>query len=361
MSPPVVDHIVQIILIATGDLADYTDAMLEQLQATIASKIGVPADAVSISVAPASVRVTALITFPASIPPEDIVTDARNLLKDPVTASEVLEVMVVESIEYIGLLGAPRPPPSPRSPPVQPGGLDADSPPPESDLGLIFGLAVPLPLICLVVCCITIMCGRRHRASRKKRQLMRSDESGTAMMDSSSRRSRRGRSKVAVAPGPPPPASAPAFAAADANGSGALDSSEFAAALGMGHGTTSPSRSPALAPLAPLSQQPATTQALPQYQQQPLQPIQQRAPAPAALGALPPVAARGNPGQAVLAPLGPLPAANVPRRASAPLAPIAPPPAQPVRPFPANGSGHFAIANDSLPSLTQTREQARVD
>lgn len=359
MRPPAISIVVQIVLIAAGDLADYTDETVAQLEAVTAAEVGVPVEAVHFTVEPASVLLTGLITFPASIPSEEIVTAVRNLLKDPATASAELGI-TVESIVYIGVLGAPRPPPSPSSPPVQPGGLDPDGARPELDLRFILGLAIPLPLICLLLCCITIVCSGRHQAARRKRQLTRSHEAETAMMASSPRRSRRGKAKVAVAPGPPPPGSDPAFAAADADASGALDAAEFAAAH---KNSLVPARTPVLVPLAPLSQQPAAFQALPQYQQQPLQPIQQRAPATAASGALPPVGVPRSaaPTQPVLAPLPLLPAAGAPRMAPAPLTPIAQPPLPPGRPLSTNGSGHFAIANDSLPSLTQTREQARVD
>jgi hypothetical protein len=360
MNPPAISITVQFVLIAAGDLADYSNRTVPQLERIVAAKVGVPVDAVDITVEPASVRLSGLITFPASIPSEEIVTAVRNLLKDPATASAELGISV-ESIEYIGVLGAPRPPPSPGTPPIQPGGLSLDGTRPASDLGLILGLAIPLPLICLLACCTMIVYGRRHRAARRKRKLLSSDEAGIDMVSSNPRRSRRGKAKVAVAPGPPPPDSAAAFAAADTDASGALNASEFAAAY---NNLRAPARGPELVPLAPLPQQPAATQPLPQYQQQPLQPIPPRAPAAAASGALPPVAFRGMPAaptQPVLVPLAPLPAAGAPRRAPAPLAPIAQPSVHGGRPLQATASGHFAIANDSLPSLTQTREQARVD
>lgn len=346
---------VEIVLIAAGNVADYIQGTIAKMQAALAAKLSVPLDAVQITIVPASVRITALITFPSSIPEQDISGAARSLLKDPATASSELGV-TIESVEYIGQYNAPRPPPSPNSPPVYPGGLEPEKSPPSTDVALILGLAIPLPLIVVLVCCITLVCFRQSRVAHRKRQLMQSDEeTGTALMTPNTRSSRHRRSQVAVAPGPPPPDTS--FAAADADGSGALSAAEFANAYNKSSQAPAPARpptGPALVPLAPLSSNMGPSQPLPQFQQLPLQPIQQRAPAP---GALPPVAPPGAvkpQGQPSLPPVAP------PASAGGPM-PIAPPSGQLAPLQPGRGSGRFAIANDALPSLTQTREQARVD
>ena len=115
--PPVV----VLTMTASGSVSDYSDTT--SLQSSIAAVVGVNASAVTVTVAAASVLITASIAVPASTTPAAVQTTLSSNLGTAAAASTVLSVTVL-SIPTVMIV---MPPPSLQSPPTPP-----PPPPPPS-------------------------------------------------------------------------------------------------------------------------------------------------------------------------------------------------------------------------------------
>ena len=136
--PPVV-----LTMTASGSVSDYTDTTA--LQSSIAAVAAVDASAVTVTVAAASVLITAIIEVPASTTPVTVQTTLSSSLGTAAAASAALGITVV-SVPKIVVAAPPSPSPPPSPPSLPETDEDLSQRPPDSGddglpLGAIFGIA----------------------------------------------------------------------------------------------------------------------------------------------------------------------------------------------------------------------------
>ena len=106
-------------LTASGSISDYSDT--SSLQQSVATAAGIDKSLVTISVAAASVIITASIAVPASTTATAVQTSLSSNLATTEAASTALGV-TVESVPTVAMASPPPPPPPP--PAVDASGLD---------------------------------------------------------------------------------------------------------------------------------------------------------------------------------------------------------------------------------------------
>ena len=121
-SPPPSTGSVVLTLTASGSVSDYSDT--SSLQQAIATAAGVDKSLVTISVAAASVRITATIAVPASTTAAAVQTSLSSSLGTSDTASAALGI-TVEEVPTVAAAAAAASPSSSPSPPL--------APPPDAD------------------------------------------------------------------------------------------------------------------------------------------------------------------------------------------------------------------------------------
>ena len=97
-------------LTASGSVSDYTDSDKSSLQQKVANAAGVDASFVTISVAAASVRITATIGVPASMTADAVRASLSSTLGTAADASEALGI-TVEEAPTVALVDDPSQPP----------------------------------------------------------------------------------------------------------------------------------------------------------------------------------------------------------------------------------------------------------
>ena len=146
--PPVV-----LTMTASGSVSDYADTT--SLQSSIASAAGVDASAVTVTLAAASVLITATIAVPASTTPAAVQTSLSSTLGTAEAASTTLGV-TVESVPTIIVVPAPAAPPPPQAIRFAP---SLPQPQPDSgDEGLPFGLSL-IAVIGIAAGVVVVLCG----------------------------------------------------------------------------------------------------------------------------------------------------------------------------------------------------------
>ena len=137
-----------ITLTASGSVSDYSDNDKSSLQQKVASAAGVGKSLVTISVAAASVLITATIAVPASMNVDDMQTSLSSSLGTADAASAALGV-TVEGVPIIDVESSIAP----------------DSSSDDNNMALIIGmLLAALLLVALLTCAIVL----RRRKQRKK-------------------------------------------------------------------------------------------------------------------------------------------------------------------------------------------------
>ena len=138
---------------ASGSVSDYADTT--SLQSSIASAAGVDASAVTVTLAAASVLITATIAVPASTTPAAVQTSLSSTLGTAEAASTTLGV-TVESVPTIIVVTAPAAPPPPQAIRFAP---SLPQPQPDSgDEGLPFGLSL-IAVIGIAAGVVVVLCG----------------------------------------------------------------------------------------------------------------------------------------------------------------------------------------------------------
>ena len=97
-------------LIASGSVSDYTDSDKSSLQQKVANAAGVDKSFVTISVAAASVRITATIGVPASMTADAVRASLSSTLGTAADASAALGI-TVEEAPTVALVDDPSQPP----------------------------------------------------------------------------------------------------------------------------------------------------------------------------------------------------------------------------------------------------------
>ena len=97
-------------LTASGSVSDYTDSDKSSLQQKVADAAGVDKSFVTISVAAASVRITATIGVPASMTADAVRASLSSTLGTAADASEALGI-TVEEAPTVALVDDPSQPP----------------------------------------------------------------------------------------------------------------------------------------------------------------------------------------------------------------------------------------------------------
>ena len=229
--PPVV-----LILAASGSVSDYADT--SSIQSKVAKLAGVDASAVTITVAAASVIITATIAVPASTTSTQVQAVLSAALPTATAATTVLGI-TVESAPTIVVAAPPPSPPSPpplvtpslSSPPLPPS--PSTSPPPlpplppqptpptsplldgggDGALSSLAVLAISLPAAAgggALLCAVGACCALRRRRRRKRGALARStgpEKSEVQVRISATRALRPQPPPAAVQMPPPVPAS----------------------------------------------------------------------------------------------------------------------------------------------------------
>jgi len=126
-------------LTASGSVSDYTDSDKSSLQQKVANAAGVDASFVTISVAAASVRITATIAVPASMTAEQVKTLLSSSLGTAEDASTALGITVEEEPTII-IIGVDTVDPV----------TDQDDSEPTCDGGCIGGITAAVAVLALV-------------------------------------------------------------------------------------------------------------------------------------------------------------------------------------------------------------------
>ena len=143
-------------LTASGSVSDYSDTDISSLQQRVANAAGVDKSLVTISVAAASVLITATIAMPASMTADDMQTSLSSSLGTAGAASAVLGV-TVEEVPTITVESDIAP--------------DSSS---EDNVPLIIGIVVVAILLVALSTCAFIV---RRRQQRNKRGRVNTRES----------------------------------------------------------------------------------------------------------------------------------------------------------------------------------------